>query len=230
MKTPEKIFIDCGANRGQGLLHFDEQLGGILGNPLWKVYSFEPNPFCSLTFIKDAKGTDSFDNLTFEHKAVWTHSGEIPLYGVDANYKDSDPHKYSEAAFLGIETEHGKEFWEYNGGHPELAQDIEGYSPPGTPMKAQALDFPKFLTSLRNTLPAASVYIKMDIEHSEYPVLDALLAQPSSLSMVKKMWIEFHSTRDNAEDRDVGPAVNTHRVKDLLKGLKALDIDAKCWG
>ena len=228
MKAPEKIFIDCGANRGQGLLHFDEYLGGILGNPLWKVYSFEANPFCSLTFIKDAKGTDSFDNLTFEHKAVWTHSGEIPLYGVDPRH--DEPHKCSEAAFLGIETEHGKEFWQYNRGHPELALDIGSYSPPGAPMKVPALDFPKFLTSLQNKFTGASVYIKMDIEHSEYPVLEALLAQPSSLSMVKKMWIEFHCTSDNPEDINVGPAVQTQRVKNLLKGLKALNIDAKCWG
>ena len=83
---PKKIFIDCGANRGQGLLVFDQTdaglrncgwEGGILGDPNWVIYSFEANPFCSLTFL-DGHNTS---NVTFENKAVWIKDEELTLQG-----------------------------------------------------------------------------------------------------------------------------------------------------
>lgn len=67
--TNKKVFIDCGANRGQGLRQF-MQMYNI--DSSWEVESYEPNPDCNL-----AEHIQEFPFVKAFTKAVWSHTGKV---------------------------------------------------------------------------------------------------------------------------------------------------------
>ena len=199
MKSPpKKIFIDCGANLGQGLLLFDQTdaglrnrgwEGGILGNPNWVIYSFEANPFCSLKFLE---GHDT-SNVLFQHKAVWTKDEEITLQGTSrlaaslAAAGRGHPHRH---VFQNVRLDLD-ELYRCSSKEARLATanvlKSEG------PVVTRAFDCGLFLKNLITEHPDSPIYIKLDIEGAEYPVLEHLLKNHSCLlSNIDSMWIEFH--------------------------------------
>lgn len=64
-----KVFIDCGANKGQGLREFINLLNI---DSDWIVECYEPNPDCELE-----KNVMEFDFVTPYSKAVWIYNGKV---------------------------------------------------------------------------------------------------------------------------------------------------------
>jgi hypothetical protein len=195
---PKKIFIDCGANLGQGLLQFNQSHpsrrsrweGGILGNPNWLIYSFEANPFCSLKFLE---GHDT-SNVLFQHKAVWTKDEDMTLLGTshrgaaEAAAGRGHPHRH---VFHNVRL-NLDEF--YKGSSKEARAARANLLKSEGPVATRAFDFGLFLKNLITEHPDSPIYIKLDIEGAEYPVLEHLLKNHSCLlSNIDSMWIEFHA-------------------------------------
>lgn len=65
----KKVFIDCGANKGQGLREFIDLLNI---DSTWIVESYEPNPDCNL--VDNVKEFQFVKPFT---KAVWTYTGKV---------------------------------------------------------------------------------------------------------------------------------------------------------
>lgn len=77
----KKVFIDCGANKGQGLRQFIEVLNL---NSDWIVECYEPNPDCELE-----KNIAEFDFATPFNKAVWIDNGTVSFSKTIPNHKSS---------------------------------------------------------------------------------------------------------------------------------------------
>lgn len=68
-ETKKKVFIDCGANRGQGLREFIKMFNI---DSSWVVESYEPNAECNL-----AENILEFPFAKAFTKAVWSHTGKV---------------------------------------------------------------------------------------------------------------------------------------------------------
>jgi FkbM family methyltransferase len=108
-------------------------------------------------------------NIIVHKKAVWIHDDFtiFKRYGGDGKSQGS----------LLSDTNGGKSYGDFY-------DDV----------KVECIDFYKFLLSLDY---ADEIYIKMDIEWSEYEVLQNMLDR-GWLKNIKKIWVEWHN-RDNAE-------------------------------
>lgn len=77
----KKVFIDCGANKGQGLRQFVEM---FKIDSTWSVESYEPNSDCELE-----KNISEFDFVKPYTKAVWIHDGKISFSKTISNQKSN---------------------------------------------------------------------------------------------------------------------------------------------
>lgn len=130
-------------------------------------------------------------NVTMHNKAIWTYDGEIALnlYGSDRKSQGS--------IVVG------------SAGSEEL---IDLYDIIKTP----CIDTYKFL---KNFDEGDEVYIKMDIEWSEYDVLEYLLDK-GWLRNIKKIWIEWHGT--------YLPEIEIRKNK-IIERLKSYNTEVENW-
>lgn len=77
----KKVFIDCGANKGQGLRQFISMFNI---DSSWEVESYEPNPDCELE-----KNISEFDFVKAFKKAVWIHDGKISFSKTVSNQRSN---------------------------------------------------------------------------------------------------------------------------------------------
>lgn len=106
-------------------------------------------------------------NITLHKKAAWIKDDNVIFkqYGVDGTSQGS----------LLEETNGGKEYMDYYG-------EVE----------IPCIDFYKFIKDFDDT---SEVYIKMDIEWSEYEIINKMLEQGWSKN-IKKIWIGWHNTNN----------------------------------
>lgn len=130
-------------------------------------------------------------NVTMHNKAIWTHNGEISLnlYGYDRKSQGS--------IVVG------------SAGSEEL---IDLYDIIKTP----CVDTYEFLKTFNE---GDEIYIKMDIEWSEYDVLEYLLDK-GWLKNIKKIWVEWHGTHL--------PYIESRRNK-IIERLRNYNTEVENW-
>jgi FkbM family methyltransferase len=161
-----KILLDFGANKGQGLSKMIE-LYQI--DKTWFIESFEPNPLLC-NFLKN--NFKKFNlNINFIEAAVWNEDKEIEFSIMNENDEGSS------AECLISE------------GRASDPNDT-CYRKHNNIIKTRAIDI---LTILNKYKDNDFIIIKMDIEGSEFNVLRRLLENPIHFKKIKKIYIEWHT-------------------------------------
>lgn len=169
-RSMRKVFIDCGFHHGEGLQQFIKMLEMDAG---WIIYCFEPNPSCKALSRFGHEALQPFfrrGQVRLFDAAVWIHD-----HGV----------AFSQERY--VESEDGPDRQMTDGwgsSVTSLQADIDGYE---LPIQVPSIDLSKML----ETVSGSEVYVKMDIEGAEFPVLRKMLAD-DTVKHIKKLWVEFH--------------------------------------
>jgi FkbM family methyltransferase len=134
----------------------------------------EPNPHC-VAKLKQQFG--DLPNIEIIEKAVWTEDGTMKLFGL------VEDHRGDVTTGASIVSEHNSAKYESNA---EQATEVA------------TIDFPSFL---RTKFDYDEIVIKMDIEASEYDVLEKMIAG-GELDRVEFMFVEFHSQYMEGEEHE----------------------------
>ena len=156
-----KVFLDCGANDGCSVRKFKKI------TPDWKdfeIFSFEPNEI----FYKDIEETGA----TLVKQAVWIADEEVDFYVVSVD-KYGNEDMRTGASTLCEE----KNKWNLQSHREAQAK------------KVQAIDLSSWM--LKNFSEKDNIILKMDIEGSEYDVLEKMI-KDGSIYLINELWIEFH--------------------------------------
>ncbi len=161
----KNLFIDLGTNKGQGFNYFRK---------FFKLDNFdyiliEPNPYLQ-THIKSL-----IDNTNFKHKikfinqAAHVRNTTTNLFGTT----EDDRGKTSDGA--SIIAEHNSKMYK---SQIDKALNVKTFN---------------FIEKLKNLKEYNNIIIKMDIEGSEYDLLESLLENLNHTKNIKHIFIEFHS-------------------------------------
>lgn len=132
----------------------------------WEIHTFEPNMLMNPeSCVKNTFG-ENF-NITVHRQAVWIRNGKTIFgqYGHDGTSQGS----------LIMETGGSKNYQDYFSQH-----------------EVECVDFLEFVNQFKDK---DNVFIKMDIEWSEYQILRDMLDRGWPKN-IKKIWVEFHGTYD----------------------------------
>jgi FkbM family methyltransferase len=196
----QNIFLDCGFHLGEGISEFLDL--GIIDES-YHIYSFEPNPAC---MIKER--TKNHPNITAIEKAVWTEDGHA--FFKQENHLISRSNSPSD----GVSSVDG---WASSIVMDNMQnQFLErcGYI---EPVRVETINFSEFVKSLPED---SNIICKMDIEGSEYAVLEHLL-QTDQMRKIKKIFVEFHP--------HYFPPHYTVLKNDLISKIEELGIEYKDW-
>lgn len=158
------IFLDCGSNVGQGLTSFIEK---IPITDKWKVYSWEPNPYC-FEIVKEKFSKKN--NFTFYPSAIWIENTNL-IISIETP-KDEGPTGQGSSVIP-----------------PSIWQPWNGTLNFDKMVNVPAIDFSLWLKN--NIKEKDHVVCKMDIEGAEFDVLEKLIAD-ESIFMIDLIYVEFH--------------------------------------
>jgi len=176
---PRKAYFDFGAHHGAGL----RQMTKILGiDASWDIHLFEPNPHTDTR----ASLADYPYPFHFYRAAIWSISGTIEFLP-QAMIDERCPVVMSAQGYI------RQPIFDGMGSAVAVAGSCEpGLGRVRVPVEAVGIAEALSRTSARE------IYIKMDIEASEYEVLTALLRSPVA-SSVQEAYVEWHKTQDGQE-------------------------------
>jgi FkbM family methyltransferase len=199
-----KVFIDCGANLGQGLLEFNKKFK-FINNDEWEVHSFEPNPDIELNF-------DTAKNVTGYQKAIWIEESMIDFArGVRVNKYDA-PNGLGDNGTPGELTSVGCRI------KNEKIENVDGKGNRLTDMvSVPSIDFSKFLEQFKDY---DQVIVKMDIEGAEYQVLRHLINQDTA-KIMDQLFVETHERFVNNE--------NANTTNQLLNEVRKHNVKVEKW-
>jgi FkbM family methyltransferase len=176
MAKPSRAFFDFGSHLGDGL----RQLTDILGiDSSWEIHLFEPNPFTDT--VSALQGYPNPFHLS--RSAVWSSSTEL----------DFLPQAMIDNRCRKVITSQGLSRQPIFDGMGSAVATVGSCEPGlgGVRVRVPAIGI---VEALERT-SAEDIYIKMDIEASEYEVLDALLSDPIA-NRVRTAYVEWHRTSD----------------------------------
>lgn len=204
MSHIKKVFIDCGANLGQGLLEFNKKFN-FINNDEWEVHSFEPNPDIKLNF-------DTSKNVIAHQKAIWVKETSIDFArGVRVNKYDA-PSGLGDNGIPGELTSVGCRI------KNEKIENIDGKGNRLTDIvSVPTIDFSKFLEQFKGY---NQVIVKMDIEGAEYQVLRHLLNE-GTVKIMDQLFVETHERFVNGED--------TNTTNKLLNEVRKHNVTVEKW-
>lgn len=163
-----KILLDCGSHFGKGLR---KQIDINKIDHTWKIYSWEANPYTYQHFIT----IDRFKhlNLTAYNAAVSDENGTIKFHVQSA----TDRHGRTTKSGTGSSVI-SLDQWHCKGG--DFVEEVE----------VSKIDLSQWMSD--NLSNDDYVILKMDIEGSEYVVLEKII-KSGLITMIKKLYIEWHS-------------------------------------
>lgn len=170
-----KVFIDCGANLGQGLLEFNKKYN-FINKDDWEIHSFEPNPDIHLNY-------KSVKNIKIHQKAVWIKDEKLKFARAPRVSPYEPPENMGARGIAGEMT---------NVGCRIKNDNIKNVDVKGNPLTdfvyVEGIDFSNFLQKFKNY---DKVVVKMDIEGAEYSVLRFLIKQGTA-SLIDDLFVETH--------------------------------------
>lgn len=176
----KKLFIDCGFHHGEGLKTFANMLGFAYdAGRQWDIFCFEPNPECKIIERVESINLHSlYPVIKPSIAAVWIHAGYVEFS--QENHFTSESGSPTDGT--SIRDGWASQITSLNGQCSGLEK----------PIQVPCIDFSKWLGMLQNCYTVYNeIYVKMDIEGAEFPVLRKMLAD-DTVKRVKKLWVEFH--------------------------------------
>jgi len=155
------LFLDCGSNLGQGYTFFSQYFKPDLYDP----YLIEPNPNC-MEVLRDK--FKSIEKANFIEAAAWINEDDLSFFGLVENERGATSDGGS------VIKDHNSKMYE---------SDAENS------ITVKAISLAKLIKEKANAYD--QVIIKMDIESSEYAVLEDLI-KTGAAKHVDFMFIEFH--------------------------------------
>ena len=156
-----KVFLDCGANNGCSVRKFKQMVKNYED---FEIFSFEPNE----VFADEIRETGAL----LIDKAVWIEDGPVDFHVVTVD-KYGNTTKKTGASTLNPH----KSEWNSKA-HREV-----------TTVQVEGLNFSHWVAS--NFSSQDFIILKMDIEGSEYDVLEKMI-EDDSIRLINELWIEFH--------------------------------------
>jgi FkbM family methyltransferase len=175
-----KAYFDFGAHHGDGLRQMTPLLGIDAG---WDIHLFEPNPFTDT----EASLQGYPHPFAFSRAAVWRETGTITFLP-QAMIDERSPVVIGSQGFV------RQPIFDGQGSAIEAVGSCE----PGLGHVRVEVPAVNIVDALGRT-PCEHIYIKMDIEASEYDVLDALLTHPIA-RRVQAAYVEWHRTLDGRHE------------------------------
>ena len=161
--TPKVLFVDLGANLGQGFHWFKKYYRGA--NITFEL--FEPNPYCCEQLQKLPE--ISSGDVKLINAAVSDFSGVAPFFGISSNKSE----RFSVGGTI-IEG-HSSAFVESSG------NDL---------IEVKVVDFCEYLRKKNNIFE--KIVVKMDIEGAEIQLLESLI-ETGMINAIDILYVEFHS-------------------------------------
>ncbi len=163
-KNKKNIFIDLGSNLGQGFNFFSQHFKPSSFDYL--LVEANPNLNSHLNKIIDRIGREKIHLI---NKAAFNLNGKAKLYGLVEDYRG----KTSDGA--SIIRESASREYEVN---ERDAKEIECF---------------RFVDKLKELKNYDNIIIKMDIEGSEYAVLNDIIDNKDEIKNITHIFVEFHA-------------------------------------
>ena len=202
----KKVFIDCGTNMGMG---FADLAPRYNVDDMWEVYGFEPNVYAYDAYVENIK-SGRYDvlkdkNITLFQKAVWDKDEKINFCheAVNREEYERDPawKKACDDVNIKYESGQGLDFIDLDlpatGGScvKEIKDKLERpdhhdvkLTFPET-LEVEAIDFSRWIRE--NFVEDDYIFLKMDIEGSEYKVLPKMI-EDGTINYINDLIIEWH--------------------------------------
>lgn len=185
-----KHFLDLGAHKLEGLREFTKKLN--IDNQ-WKVYCYEPNTQIQEETKKNIKQlSNNYKSLEFFNKAVMGNSGKITFNCHKGAWQDKNKIKYFDNYTTGSNAlDNNPQFDVVNGRiFDSIQQEVE------------CVGIDDILKTICTKDQNAEIYIKCDIEGSEFVVLPHIIKSNYAKHIVE-MYIEWHERMWFSEGKEI---------------------------
>lgn len=166
-----KIFIDCGANNGCSVLKFRNERDR---SNEYEYHCFEAND----AFLEDIRKTGA----TCYHKAVWVENKKVTFYIVVVDKYGKQGRGTTGASTLNEEK---------NKRNLKIHKKVEAVTVDGIDISIWIRD---------NFSKDDHIVLKMDIEGSEYEVLEKMI-EDNTFEMIDELLVEFHWKKCEISER-----------------------------
>ena len=190
------VLLDLGTHYGQGLREF---IGRFKVDNTWRIYTFEANPITFEKFLKEYASQTPY--VQSYHAAVSDHFGTITV-NIETPPNEDDTGQGSSIIPL--------DNWDPWGNrtsdkHFHLQREVPCF------------DFSRFVSE--NFSKDDNIIVKMDIEGSEYDVLEKMVVD-GTIEYINHMSVEWHArffiNKEEAEKREANLIEKLKTYKGLV--------------
>jgi FkbM family methyltransferase len=169
-KTDKVLFLDCGANLGQGYAWFSKFFNQH--NVCFEL--FEPNPNC----IQNLQTLDCIANgkVKLNPFGIGNQDGVVKFFGTDQDEG-------------GALSQGGSIVKSHNSNHYSTSEE--------TAIEVKIIDFSNYLAEKSSHYD--KIIVKMDIEGAEVDLLEKMIAD-RSIDLIDVLYVEFHSEYQKPEE------------------------------
>ena len=166
----KQIFLDGGTHYGQGLQQFI-QMYNI--TPEWTIHTFEANPVTHTHFLE--KNTNLLQDFNINHynKALSNKNGIVTIHQETPPNEDNSG---MGSSIISLD--------KWNPWDGTLRENFK------TSSEVECINLSEFI--LNNFSKEDFIVVKLDIEGSEYDVLESLI-ETEAIFYINDLYVEFHS-------------------------------------
>ncbi len=189
-KNDKVLFLDCGANLGQGYAWFSK----YFHHPNVSFELFEPNPNC---FAHLHKLNDVINGkVKLNPFGIGTEDGDVKFFGLDQ-------------AEGGALSQGGSIVKSHNSNHYSASD--------ASSIDVKLVDFSKYLQSKASQFN--KIIVKMDIEGAEVELLEKMIAD-NSIRFINVLYVEFHSQYQKPDESTITQAREQRIIDMIQKDTK----------